>query len=162
MTTMNLLDALVMLADEEFAEMCLPVAPNEKDPNPEPRPPEGHKMRLPDSSKYKQIAPYYIHQLITGSQNQPGGDVPESKATVRTIFCVFNKNEEEGALALLNLIERFRLRIIRDGIVGQQFELDAEEGVEFFIYPDETRPYYGGEVTSVWKLPAVKREVKYY
>ena len=37
---------------------------------------------------------------------------------------------------------------------------DLETGLETVIYPDDTAPYYLGEMASRWKLPGMIREGK--
>jgi hypothetical protein len=159
MTRDVLLDRLKELTNEETAGMLLPVSPQKDNPNPDLRAPDVYRMRLIKSSAAQRLAPYILHQLITGEDKQTTGSQMESRASVRSVFCVYSEDEQEGGLMLLNLIERLRLRLLRDIIVGYQFELDLEAGLETFIYPDDTAPYYAGEMTSTWILPAVKRGV---
>lgn len=116
-------------------------------------------MRLKDSMSAQKKAPYIIHQIITGKDIQPSGENVKSSAVIRSIFCVYNTNEEEGALNLLNLMERLRISLLKAVVIGQQFELDLNSGLETLIYPDDTAPYYAGEMISTWKIPAVEREV---
>ena len=66
---------------------------------------------------------------------------------------------QEGTLTLINLMERIRIAILRNPLIGDnQFECDFHEGLEDLVYPDDTYPYYMGEIISTWSLPAVKRE----
>ena len=51
--------------------------------------------------------------------------------------------------------------MLEEGIVGKQFILDREAGLESLVYPDNTAPYYAGEMISVWKLPIIERKVPY-
>lgn len=37
--------------------------------------------------------------------------------------------------------------------------LDLEAGLETIVYPDDTAPYFVGEMISTWMLPPVEREV---
>ncbi len=60
---------------------------------------------------------------------------------------------------MLNLMERLRLHLLKKVVIGDQFELDKAAGVEALAYPDDTAPYYAGELVTTWKLPAVEREV---
>ena len=105
-------------------------------------------------------APYIIHQLITGQDIQEPRQHVSSSVSIRSICCVYHPDEEEGALLLLNLMERLRIRLLKDVVIAGQFELDLEAGLETLIYPDDTAPYYAGELLSTWKLPAVEREVR--
>lgn len=61
---------------------------------------------------------------------------------------------------LLNLMERFRIGLLKRVVIGGQFELDLQAGMESLIYPEDTAPYYAGEMVSIWKLPPIKREVE--
>ena len=61
---------------------------------------------------------------------------------------------------LLNLMERLRIRLLRQVVIGRRYRLDLEAGLETFIYPDDTAPYFGGEMTSTWHVPGVEREVQ--
>ena len=60
---------------------------------------------------------------------------------------------------LLNLMERLRIALLRKGVIGDQFQLDRSAGLECIIYPDDTAPYFAGEMSTVWRMPAVEREV---
>lgn len=66
---------------------------------------------------------------------------------------------------LLNLMERLRIALLRKVVIGRQFKLDLEAGLDTVVYDAAgrpTRPYYLGEMISVWKLPyAMEREVPY-
>ena len=122
-------------------------------------------MRLPDSNSATKKAPYILHQVITGKDTQPSGNLPESSVTVRSIFCVYNDNEEEGeeegGMMLLNLMETLRVDLMRQVVIGRQFELDLEAGIETLVYPEDTAPFYAGEMITTWSLPAVEREVSF-
>ena len=60
---------------------------------------------------------------------------------------------------LLNLMERVRIGILKKIVIGNQFTLDKEAGLECLAYPDDTAPYYCGEMVSTWIMPSVEREV---
>ena len=60
---------------------------------------------------------------------------------------------------LLNLMERIRVALLRQVVIGEQFTLDLEAGLEVLGYPDDTAPYFVGEMISTWILPPVEREV---
>lgn len=123
------------------------------------RSPEIHRMRLPNSSHAKKYAPYIIVQLINWITSQPDGLQSEAKATLRLIFCVQNEDEEEGALDLLNLMEAVERELLKDPFYGKSFTLDREAGLEAIIYPDDTRPYYAGEIVGTFVLPETERNV---
>ena len=163
MTRIELLKCLKGFTETATGDIILPVRQQEEDEEPSaPRAAEVHIMRLPDSSAAKKKAPYIIHQVITGKDIRPPGDKMTSNAVVRSIFCVYNENEREGSLALLGLIERQRIGLLKQVVIGKQFQLDLMAGVETLIYPDDTAPYYAGEMISAWIIPGIEREVDFY
>lgn len=159
MTKSILLERLADFSKEATKDLIMPVRMQACDKEQQYRAADNYKMRLPDSSAAQKKAPYIIHQIVTGKDLQKHGDIVKSGALVRSIFCVYNENEQEGALMLLNLMERLRISLLKTVVIGKQFELDLEAGLEAMIYPDDTAPYYAGEMISTWKLPAVEREV---
>lgn len=161
MTRVILLERLGDFTRETTGDLIMPVKRQEKDTeDPKPRAADVHLMRLPDSKAATKKAPYVLHQIITGKDEQPEGEREKSSATVRSVFCVYSENEQEGGLMLLNLMERFRIGLLKQVVIGGQFELDLQAGLESLIYPEDTAPYYAGEMVSVWKLPPIKREVE--
>ena len=162
MTKLVLLKQLKEFTEERVKDLLLPVAQQKEDEEPpKDRPAEVYRARLPDSRAAKKKAPYILHQVITGKDVQPAGQAATSRVTIRTIFCVYHKDEEEGGLALLNLMERLRIGMLEDQVIGKQFRLDLEAGLESLVYPEDTAPYYAGEIISVWKLPVIERKVPY-
>ncbi len=158
MTGVILLDRLKDFTEEKTKNLLLPVAQQRGDPAPpDPRAPGVYRMRLPDGRAADKKAPYVLHQFLTRKDVQPAGKLPIAIATVRTIFCVYHQDEQEGGLALLNLMERLRIALWENGVIGKQFILDREAGLESLVYPDNTAPYYAGEMGSVWKLPPLER-----
>ena len=88
--------------------------------------------------------------------------------SVRSIFCCYNPDEQEGDLALLNMMERFRVELLKvrkvggvgaDGKPRYQFTLDIspDHKLESIPYDDESKPYYAGEMITYWKLPTVQQ-----
>lgn len=158
MTKIVLLEALKAETLDAISDLLLPVAMQAEDTEqPSPKTPDVYLMRLPDSSSAKKKTPYVLHTILTGKDIQKAGERPESAATVRSIFAVYHSDEQEGGLALLNLMERVRIRLLEKVVIGGQFQLDLENGVETMVYPDDTAPYFAGEMISTWSLPAVQR-----
>lgn len=157
MTKVVLLEALRNATIEATKDLLLPVAQQKEDKEPpQPRAAGVYRMRLPDGTAAKKKAPYVLHQIITGKDAQD-----KSTAMVRTIFCVYHPDEQEGGLALLNLMERLRIAILEQGVIGKQFRLDTDAELEQLVYPEDSAPYYAGEMISVWKLPVIERKVPY-
>ena len=139
----------------------MPTRVQSKDEKQEYRAADVYKMRLPDSKSAAKKAPYVLIQLITTSDEQTKGEQDDSYAVLRIIFCTYNQDEQEGSLQLLNLASRVRINLLKTCVVGpnNEFWLDKTEKLEFMPYPDDTAPYYAGEMIGTWHIPPVKREV---
>ena len=162
MTKTVLLKTLKEFTDAAVKDLIMPVAPQKDDGEPPAgRAADVYMMRLVKSSAAKKAAPYIIHQAITGRDSQAEGERVTSRASVRSIFCVYHEDEQEGGLLLLGLIERLRIELLKEVVIGNRFELDLEDGLDMLIYPDDSKPYYVGEMLSAWKMPAVRREVNF-
>ena len=159
---MNSVDLLNVLSDftrDAVKDLILPTKPEKKAVS-EPRAAEVHKMNLPDVNDAKTKAPYIIHQVIDIKDVQQPGQNDKALCTVRTVFCVYHQNAEEGGLALLNLMERLRIAILRKCVLASRYRLDKSAGVQGGPYDSEqTRPFYLAEMISVWEMPAIKQEV---
>ena len=159
MTIRKAVDAMKEYLEGVTGGIILPVAVQKGDMTYTERAPAIHEMRLPDSRSYDKIAPYIIVQPCNFADKQPQGETSQSSVTMRLIFCVYNQNEEEGALMLLNLMETVRIAMLKEVFIGGIFELDRSAGLEGLIYSDDTKPYYGGELIGTLKLPEIEREV---
>jgi hypothetical protein len=163
MTRIALLEELRGETVKAVKDLLLPVRRQKEDAQPPPnRAAAVYLMRLPDSTAAQKKAPYIIHQVITGKDVQPEGLREQATAVVRSIFCVYHDDEEEGGLALLTLMERQRIHLLKNIVIRKRFQIDVHTGIETLIYPDDTAPYYTGEMISAWTLPRVEREVQFY
>ena len=162
MTRTALLEQLKAFTEKVTADLIMPTKVQSADEAQNYRPADVYLMRLPDGSSATKKAPYIIHQLLTSKDQQPSGERVQSSASVRSIFVVYNDDEQEGGLMLLNLMERLRIELLRTGVLDNRFSLDLSEGLEYMVYPDtDTAPYYAGEMSSTWKLIPVQREVDF-
>lgn len=160
MTKVVLLEQLKAFTEEATHDLILPVARQKEDrEQPAPRAAEVYSTRLPDSRAAKKNAPYILHQVITGKDEQAPGQLPAASVSIRTIFCVHHPDEQEGGLALLNLMERVRIALMQQVVIGKQFILNLQEGLESLIYPENSAPFYAGEMISQWKLKSVERKL---
>lgn len=170
-TKVGLLYALKGFTERVVKDMPLLVKQQSGDVTaPEPRPAAVYLARLPDMTSPTKKAPYILHQAVTGldalgNENQGSGRavrlVQQSSTVVRSVFCVYNPDEQEGGMTLLNLMEELRVALLMFPILDQVFELDIKEGVSQVVYPETgergTAPYYLGEMVTTWKLPPVRR-----
>lgn len=169
MTKVQLLLDLKDFTKEVLKHETLPVR-EQKDDNgiaPKDRAPEVHLMRMPDVKSYEKRAPYVLHQVVTGHDGIETTGEGAAKhnqmaagAVVRSVFCVHDMDMERGTMALLQLMETFRVALLECPVVGGQFYLDLDEGISTMIYPfnknDRPDPYYMGEMVTSWLLPPVE------
>lgn len=161
MSKIGLLNALKDFTEETLGGLSLPVRVQKNDAKQLYRAPTVFLARIPGGSSADKKAPYVLHQIITSKHHQAEGEYCESSAQVRSIFCVYDKDEQEGGLALLEMMDRWELAVLRDRVIADRYEVDlkTDGGMECLVYPDDTAPYYIGEYVSRWSLPPVKREV---
>lgn len=157
MTPTILLEALRDYIEEKTKDLILPLrvktGATEKE-----RPPKVYMMNLPSKEDEIQQIPYILIKYLTGKDEQQPGEATESEARVRIIVATYNEDGQEGALALLNVISRIRLSLLKEREVGGQFRLIMP--VESIVYPENTSPYYLGEIMTMWTLPPIEREVE--
>lgn len=163
----SLLEALKERTVEATSEMLLPTQLQKGDAAANERPADVYIGRLPDTKQNTKKAPYILHQMVNSASKQPMGEELQSKAIVRSIFCVYCDDEQEGTLMLINLMERLRISLLKNPLIGDNaFELDLSKedgaGWEDLVYQDDTYPYYLGEAITTWELPPIKREVRYW
>lgn len=162
MTKQNFLDALCDFSRETLKDLSLPVEIQEDDTEVRPpRAPDVYDMGLPSYTLEEKKLPYVIHQIVTAKDVFPqGGARPESQTVVRSVFGVYHWDSHEGPLALLGMIERMRLGLWRQRVLGKQFTLDVKQGLDYLIYEKQFPPYYLGEMLSSWILPNIALELQ--
>ena len=159
MDRVNLLNALKVRMEEDTKDLIMPVRLQKGDSEPEERAAEVYSGRLPDMKSTTKKAPYILNAVLTSTFRQRPGEEPEGFSSVRTVYCVYSDDETKGALMLLTLMERIRISLQKDPILAGQYELNLEdEGMMDIVYPDDTAPYYMGEMITEWKMPPVERE----
>lgn len=158
MTPLELLDTLKVFIEKETKDILLPVRVDRKSGEQKERAAEVHKMRLPDKDAQTQRIPYILLQFLKSTDSQESGDHPESTCMVRIVAATYSENGEEGALGVLNLLTRIRIAILKDGVIADRFLLIPP--LELIVYPDNTPPYYLGEMMTSWKMPPIESEVQ--
>ena len=168
MTKITLLERLKEFSEEHTGDLLLPVQPQEDDEDPADRAATVYTPCLPELRSYARKAPFITHEIVTGKdgavQRPVGGKFMQSTAVVRTCFCVYHKNEQEGRQALLTLMERTRIALLEEVVIGGQFKLDLDAGVETLVYPGNPNqtavsPFYLGEMITTWILPIIERKI---
>ena len=109
-------------------------------------------MAIPTKKAEVERIPYVLLQFLTSKDEQEPGEYPESSCKIRIVAATYSEDKAEGSLCLLNLLTRIRLAFLRDGSIQLIMPL------EMIIYPDNTAPYYLGEIMSEWTLPTINTE----
>ncbi|MCD8199809.1 MAG: hypothetical protein LUD25_02475 [Coriobacteriaceae bacterium] len=159
MTQTDLLNDLKEFTELITKDVILPTRIQKEDEEPGLRAPDVYLMRITDARSAEKKAPYILHQLITSKDKQAPNQRMTSQAQIRSIVCVYSRNDEEGGLMLVELMERMRIAILEAIAIGHQFTLDRDEGVEILYYPDDTAPYFVGEMLTTWNMPNIERKL---
>ncbi len=161
MTRVVLLNDLKLLLEEAVKDMKLPTQVQKGDEKKIFRAPKIHLMSLPDSRSYEKQAPYIIIQLTDSAHFRKEDSPPDPfyKAVVRFVYCVYDENEEEGNIMLLNLMDRTQEVLLKKIQVGKTFVLDEYEGIDGTVFFSETAPFYTGTEIATFKLIPIQREV---
>lgn len=159
MTARELLHTLKVFCEDAVKGMVLPTAIQKGDTEEHKRPPTMYEMRLPDSGNAEKLAPYGIIQVVHTNHIQKPGDKPRYFVDVRIVFSVYCEDEQEGAIMLLNFMERVQMCLLKAVDIGSLCLLDVNEPLEGFVYPENTAPYYAGEMIGTFVLPGIEREV---
>ncbi|MGN0787123.1 MAG: hypothetical protein ACI4OB_07000 [Christensenellales bacterium] len=163
-TIQGLLESLEKFHNEACAGLSFPVVVKSGDSDVTERSPEFHKMRLPNPTEYRKYAPYVIGQFVTSRDIQKPGESTQIAADIRLILCVYDSNEQTGALRLVNLIDTYRIALLKKRVLDGMFVLDTEAGLESIAYPQDTTatgPYYAGEIAATFIFPSIEREIFY-
>ena len=154
-----LLDALKTFTEGAISGLLLPCKPTKENTAPADRAADVYLMRLVKNSAAKESAPYIIHQIITTDDGLDERQRNKSEACVRSIFCVYSEDEQQGGLMLLNLMTRYKIALMQQVVIDKRFKLDVQKRVQSIIYPDDTAPFYAGEMAAYFELPAIERKV---
>ena len=155
----ELLEALKARQEEVGKDLLMPTKP-QKGIESIRRPSLVYNGRLPDETSSTTKAPYTLNCLVSGSFGRDAGQPENDRCVIRTVMCVYNPDGTEGTMALINLMERYRISLQKDPILDHTYELDLKARIQDLVYPDDTAPFYMGEMYTEWILPPVEREVQ--
>jgi hypothetical protein len=163
MTPVILLGQLQEFIGRETAGLLLPCRAVSEGAEPELRAANVYLMRLPRRDDAERVVPYLILSYLTGTDSQTPGTPAASECKIRITAAVYSRDGSEGAMNLLNLLTRVRIALLREGGVSvapdgeKQFLIKSP--LEMIVYPDNTEPYYLGEMITNWILPNIESEV---
>ena len=158
MTKIILLNCMKEVVEKAVKDLILPVRIQEDVEAYDPRPAGVYLVRLPDRKSVIKKCPYIVIQPVAGEDKQEAGQQRGASCLVRLVFTIFHQDGQEGALALLELMERVRIAFLKQPTIGGQFTLVESEGLEWGVNYDLDPPYYNGEMVGRWSMPAVERE----
>lgn len=115
MTKIEVLEQLCSFIRETVADLMIPVAVQKAGEKETLRPAEIIPQRLQNTAQFKKKAPYILVQIVSGTDQQHQGKRTVSSCEVRLVFCVYCSDEQEGALHLMNLMERVRIELLKNG-----------------------------------------------
>ena len=156
MTPVILLDNLEEFVKENTKDIKLQVRIRKPEQEQEKeRAADVYKMRLPKKEDQTEKIPYILLQFLKGKD----GEVQEgSTCQIRIIVATYAENDSMGSYDVLNVLLRIRSELQKIGIIGGYFVLDKP--LEYIVYPDNTQPYFLGEMITNWSIPEIKREVE--
>lgn len=159
MTPIILLECLEKFVREKTADIKLQARVRNRDAEEiKERAADVYKMQLPRKEDQTQKIPYILLQFLTGKDDKEGREPEESTCQIRFVVATYSENGSEGSLDVLNVILRIRYELEKVGIIGDRFAL--QKPLEYIVYPDNTHPYYLGEMVTNWSMPTIKREVE--
>ena len=162
MTRVMLLKALKTFTEKAIAKLSYPEAVQKGDTEQKFRAPDVYIQRVPNGDAVKKYVPYVLIQFVTGQDIQEEGYDSKQTAQIRFICTTYSKDEQEGSLLLLNLMDTIRIALLEQVVIAKTYKLDTDEGLDSAYYTDDTAPYYIGEMSCTFMLPAIRRKVKLY
>lgn len=170
MTTVEFLHAYGDKTEGWTKDLLLPVKVQEEDEtDPKPRAATVYLMRLPETKKAEKKAPYILHAVAEGEDKYTDHhDGYGGKATgrhqvdtveVRSVFCVYAEDRQQGGLYLLELIDRVKEGLKREPTIGP-FLLDLEKGIDWTVYDSDEWDlgnYHVGGMVTTWTKKAQPR-----
>lgn len=163
MTTVEFLYALQGRSERCTADLLLPVRCQEEDERaPKPRAATVYLMRLPEMKKPEKKAPYILHAFVGGEDRETdkmdgigARSLVRHRADtieIRSVFCVYAPDRQEGGLYLLELMDRVRRDLLDYPVIGG-FQLELGQALERVVYDSDEwdlGPYAVGGMVSRW------------
>lgn len=157
MTPIFLLEELADFVEKKTKDIILQVRVRKGGVEDKERPAMVYKMELPNKDDRTQKIPYILLQFLNGKDDKKPQELEESIGTIRIVIATYSEDAGKGKYDVLNLISRIRSELEKVGIIGEKFAL--EKPLEYIVYPDNTAPYYLGEMITNWSMPTIKREM---
>ncbi len=158
MTPVILLNCLESFVKEKTSGIKLQVRVTNSTQEDKTREALVYKMGLPGKDEKIQRIPYILMQVISGKDDIQGQGMKQSICQIRMVVAVYAENDSQGGYDVLNVLLRIRSELEKTGVIGGYFAL--QDPLEYIVYPDNTAPYYFGEMMTNWSMPVIVREVQ--
>lgn len=161
MDTVDFLEALKSYTEDHTRNIIMPTQRQKGESETQHRTAAVYRQSLPNAKTATKYAPYVLHKKVTGTDTIGYKRKNRSLVTIRSIFCVYNEDAEEGSLMLLNLMERMRIAFMKHPLIDHRYRLytgDDDGQIESVVYQEDIQPYYAGEIVTVWEIPSVQEE----
>jgi hypothetical protein len=156
-TMEDLMDALQGFLQEKLKEYRLPVKNSKRGDVPPYRPIRVGQMVMDDPDEDDESVPHLLLQPLNGKDQRGEDGQLGGKVSIRIVITIFNRNKLEGRLQLMHIIQTIRRELESVMVVGKSFELLWP--FEWLIYPDDMECYHMGEISTVWSVPTIERQV---
>lgn len=157
MTVINLLEALKDELENITKDLMLEVK-TKKGEEKAIKNPVVYIGQLPNKTDTTQYVPYILIKALTGEDAQVAGQMPSSECKTRIIVVTYSENSSVGYIDVLNVIDRIRIRLLKERIIAGQYDLQLP--LDYIVYEDDLGPYTIGEMIVNWDMPTIQREVK--
>lgn len=115
-----------------------------------------HLGYLPEKTAANRLNEEYPFILL---RPQDGEDT-ESQYQVKLLMLFATKSQDEaGFLDVLNLMERVRIKLLKQRLIDGRYHLEMPYKWKF--YDEQAEPEWFGEAVTTWTLPHVQEEVDY-
>lgn len=153
----HLMETLKGFVQDDLKEMRLKVKQEEwASKVPLERPVQVYTYMTPVPTDNTELVPYILLRPVKGSDtSDEDSGLPESTVTIMGYIAVYDRNPQEGQMAVLNIIEKLRLDLLSRRVIGGEYEL--QEPFEYKFYDDIILPYHEAEFTTIWRMQPVKR-----
>lgn len=106
---------------------------------------------IPEKEDELKAAPYILIQAVKGTNDE---EKQENTVNLRFVIVLRFEDSEEGYLGVLEVLERLQTEMRKSGLFQNQYGIGK---IEWLLYPQDTKPYYIGEMTVECQKQNVKR-----
>lgn len=147
LSAVNLVDALREYIESAIKELRLPAANKSGD-----KQPQVISGYLPEKKPIKQQVIPDIPFVIVRYLGDEG-----NAAKIKLLIAVYSEEETEGWRDLLRVMERMKISLLKQRIIGRAFRL-AENSIKLEMLEEQPYPAWYGIITCNYELPPIVEE----